>query len=143
MAGIVNGLLVIVLTRPLIALSRRWSAMVNMALAAICYGIGFGAYALVDTWPAILLLVVVWTLGEIIGITYMATLIAQGAPVSRQGFLFSLIPVIQAAARVLCVTLAVPMLDSLGFSVTWAAFGCVGVIFGMTCLFLRRARLDH
>lgn len=142
-AGIVNGLLVIVLTRPLIALSRRWSAMVNMALAAICYGIGFGAYALVDTWPAILLLVVVWTLGEIIGITYMATLIAQRAPVSRQGFLFSLIPVIQAAARVLCVTLAVPMLDSRGFSVTWAAFGCVGVIFGMTCLFLRRARLDH
>lgn len=142
-AGIVNGLLVIVLTRPLIALSRRCSAMANMALAAICYGIGFGAYALLETWPAILLMVVVWTLGEIIGITYMATLIAQRAPRLQQGFLFSLIPVIQAAARVLCVTLAVPMLDGLGFSVTWASFGCAGVIFGVACLFLQRARLDQ
>lgn len=140
-AGIVNGLLVIVLTRPLITLTRRWSATANLALAAICYGIGFGTYALIDAWPAILLLVVIWTLGEIIGITYMAALIAQRAPTSRQGMLFSLIPVLQAAARVLCVTLAVPMLGSLGFSSTWAVFGCVGVIFGMTCLLLTRSNL--
>jgi MFS family permease len=138
-AGIVNGLLVIVLTRPLIALTRQWSAIANLAIAAICYGIGFGAYAWVDTWLAIMLLVVVWTVSEIISVTYMATLIAQKAPVSRQGALFSLIPVIQAAARVLCVSLAVPMLDGLGFSATWAVFGCIGVIFGMICLLLGRA----
>jgi len=140
-AGIVNGLLVIVLTRPLIALTRRWSATANLALASICYGIGFGTYALIDTWPAILLLVVIWTLSEIIGITYMAALIAQRAPKSRQGLLFSLIPVLQAAARVLCVTLAVPMLERLGFSSTWAVFGCAGVIFGVICLLLTRSKL--
>ncbi|MEG0861718.1 MAG: MFS transporter [Pseudomonas sp.] len=140
MAGIVNGLLVIALTRPLIALTRRWSAMSNLALAAICYGIGFGAYAFVDTWLAILLLVAIWTLSEIIGITYMAALIARYAPKSRQGLLFSLIPVVQAGAKVLCVAMAVPMLDSLGFNATWAVFGSAGVVFGVTCLLLGRGR---
>jgi len=139
-AGIVNGLLVIVLTRPLISLTRRWGALSNLAMAAICYGIGFGAHAFVQGWLAILLLVAIWTLGEIIGITYMATLIAQCAPTSRQGLLFSLIPVVQAGARVLCVAVAVPMLDRLGFSVTWAVFGGAGVFFGLICLLLSRGR---
>ncbi|MNG23543.1 hypothetical protein D3C84_1081610 [compost metagenome] len=82
----------------------------------------------------------IWTLSEIIGITYMAALIARYAPKSRQGLLFSLIPVVQAGAKVLCVAIAVPMLDSLGFNATWAVFGSTGVVFGVTCLLLGRGR---
>ncbi|WP_244216130.1 MFS transporter [Pseudomonas reidholzensis] len=137
-AGIVNGLLVIVLTRPLIALTRRWSPMDNLALAALSYGIGFGAYAFVDGWLPILLFVGIWTLGEILGTTYMATLIAQRAPAARQGMLFSLIPVLQAGARVLCVGIAVPMLAGLGYNGAWAVFGIGGVLFGGICLLLHR-----
>ncbi|NWB93591.1 MFS transporter [Pseudomonas agarici] len=72
--GLVNALLVILITQPLIALTSRFSTLTNLAMASIFYGIGFGAYAFFEHAALILSFVFFWTMGEILGITHITAL---------------------------------------------------------------------
>lgn len=132
--GIVNALLVIALTQPLIALTSRFGALSNLSLAAIFYGIGFGAYAFFEQTGLILLFVFFWTLGEILGITYITALISQKTTLRTQASLFSLIPILLAGARIVSVGLGATLITGVGFKLSWSLYGAIGILFGVGCL---------
>jgi hypothetical protein len=132
--GIVNALLVITLTQPLIALTSRFGPLSNLSLAAIFYGIGFGAYAFFEQTALILLFVFFWTLGEILGITYITALISQKTTLQAQASLFSLIPILLAGARIVSVGLGASLITGVGFKLSWSLYGAIGILFGVSCL---------
>jgi hypothetical protein len=140
--GIVNALLVVVVTQPLIALTSRFGALTNLSLAAVFYGIGFGAYAFFEQTALILSFVFFWTLGEILGVTYITALIAQKTTLQTQASLFSLIPVVLALARMVSVGIGASLIAGIGFQLSWSLYGLVGLLFGGVCLLLagRRGR---
>ncbi|MVW89192.1 MFS transporter [Pseudomonas sp. PB101] len=132
--GIVNALLVILLTQPLIALTSRFGALTNLSMAAVFYGIGFGAYAFFEQMILILSFVFFWTLGEILGITYITALISQKTTLQTQASLFSLIPTVLAGARMVSVGLGASLIAGVGFQLSWSLYGLVGILFGGGCL---------
>ncbi|WMW03833.1 MFS transporter [Pseudomonas entomophila] len=137
--GLVNALLVVLLTQPLIALTARFGALTNLALAALCYGIGFGAYALFEQTALILSFTLFWTMGEILGITHITALISQEAPLQTQARLFSLIPILLATARMVSVGLGASLIASVGFTLSWSLYGVLGVLFaGASLWWFRR-----
>ncbi|VVO44983.1 MFS transporter [Pseudomonas fluorescens] len=132
--GIVNASLVILLTQPLIALTSRFGALTNLSLAAVFYGIGFGAYAFFEHTVLILAFVFFWTLGEILGITYITALISQKTTLQTQAGLFSLIPIVLAGARIVSVGLGASLITGVGFQLSWSLYGLLGILFGGGCL---------
>ncbi|WP_256579299.1 MFS transporter [Pseudomonas sp. B26(2017)] len=134
--GIVNALLVVVVTQPLIALTSRFGALTNLSLAAVFYGIGFGAYAFFEQTALILSFVFLWTLGEILGVTYITALIAQKTTLQTQASLFSIIPVVLALARMVSVGIGASLIAGIGFQLSWSVYGLVGILFGSACLLL-------
>lgn len=136
--GIVNALLVIILTRSLIVLSSRFNPIANLSFAAVFYGVGFGAYAVFEHTALILSFVLFWTLGEILGITYITALISQKAPLRLQAKLFSLIPVLQAGARIVSVGMAAHLISAFGFRLSWSVYGAMGILFAGISLFVYR-----
>lgn len=132
--GIVNALLVILLTQPMIALTSRFGPLTNLSMAAVFYGIGFGAYAFFEQIFLILSFVFFWTLGEIIGITYITALISQKTTLQTQARLFSLIPIVLAGARMVSVGLGAFLISGVGFQLSWSLYGLVGILFGGGCL---------
>lgn len=143
--GIVNALLVILLTQPLIALTSRFGALANLAAALILYGIGFGAYAFFEQTALILLFVFFWTMGEILGITHVTALISQKTSLQTQASLFSLIPILLAVARMVSVGLGASLIAGVGFALSWSLYGLLGLLFGGVCvlLFSRGATTSH
>jgi MFS family permease len=138
--GIVNALLVVLLTQPLIALTSRFGALTNLSLAAVFYGIGFGAYAFFEQTILILSFVFFWTLGEILGVTYVTALIAQKTTLQTQASLFSLIPILLAGARMVSVGIGASLITGVGFQLSWSIYGLLGVLFGGGCLLLAARR---
>ncbi|MBV4551297.1 MFS transporter [Pseudomonas sp. SWRI102] len=128
--GIVNALLVILLTQPLIALTSRLGPLTNFALAAIFYSIGFGAYAIFEHTVLILLFVFFWTLGEILSVTYITALISQKVSLTSQAALFSFVPVVLAGARIVSVGLGASLIAGVGFKLSWAFYGGLGIVLG-------------
>ncbi|VVN04297.1 hypothetical protein PS645_03453 [Pseudomonas fluorescens] len=132
--GIVNAFLVILLTQPLIALTSRFGALSNLSLAAICYGVGFGAYAFFEQTVLILAFVFFWTLGEILSITYISALISEKTTLQTQASLFSLIPTVLAGARMVSVGVGASLIAGVGFQLSWSLYGLVAILFGGSCL---------
>ena len=143
--GIVNALLVILLTQPMIALTSRFGALTNLSMAAAFYGIGFGAYAFFEQTALILSFVLFWTLGEILGITYVTALISQTTTLQTQAGLFSLIPIVQGGARMVSVGLGASLISGIGFQLSWSLYGLLGILFGGGCLLVavRTAGASH
>ncbi|MDH0303307.1 MULTISPECIES: MFS transporter [unclassified Pseudomonas] len=136
--GIVNALLVILITQPLIALTSRFGTLANLAAAGVFYGIGFGAYAFFEQTALILSFVLFWTMGEILGITHITALISQKTSLQNQASLFSLIPVLLALARMVSVGVGASLISRLGFTSSWSLYGLLGLLLGGICWLLGR-----
>ncbi|MNI85069.1 hypothetical protein D3C73_1420280 [compost metagenome] len=82
----------------------------------------------------ILSFVFFWTLGEILGITYITALISQKTTLQTQASLFSLIPTVLAGARMVSVGLGASLISGVGFQLSWSLYGLLGLLFGGGCL---------
>lgn len=132
--GLINALLVILFTQPLIALTSRLSTITNLAMASMFYGIGFGAYAFFEHTALILSFVFFWTMGEILGITHITALISQKTSLQAQASLFSLIPILLSVARMVSVGFGASLISSVGFALSWGLYGLFGLALGGACL---------
>lgn len=99
-------------------------------MASIFYGIGFGAYAFFEHTALILSFVLFWTMGEVLGITYITALISQKTSLQAQATLFSLIPILLAVARMVSVGLGASLISAVGFTLSWSFYGLFGLALG-------------
>ena len=81
-----NGLAVVILSVPVSALVSRLPRSFVLAGATLLLGIGFGSTALVSTLPLYALTVIIWTLGEIIAVPLMQSIVADLSPAHLRGF---------------------------------------------------------
>ena len=94
-----NAVIVVVLTVPLIRLTRCLRPVANVAIHAVLYGLGFGLLALFQSPPAFYLSVLIWTSGEILGATNIEVYTANHTPASHRGRFTSILPLISGTGR--------------------------------------------
>lgn len=93
----VNGLIVILFTTIITRLTRKFSAIQNVAFAGIFYGFGYGMLYFIRTYSMFLLSTVIWTIGEILQSTNSGAYIADHTPMSHRGRFNAVIPLITGA----------------------------------------------
>jgi MFS family permease len=76
-----NGLLIIVIELWVTTITRRWPALIALAVGLVLSGIGFGAIGLAGSVPALAMTVVIWTFGEMVyspvGSAYVADIASR------------------------------------------------------------------
>jgi MFS family permease len=81
----VNTVLIIFIEVPLNDAMRNWDDRKSLALGALLCGIGFGLMAFTNTIPPIVLLIVIWTFGEMIFFPSSGEYVAKIAPEKQRG----------------------------------------------------------
>ncbi|MCE0915667.1 hypothetical protein [Pseudomonas sp. NMI760_13] len=84
-------------------------------------------------------------MGEILGVTQITALISQETSLQTQARLFSLIPILLAAARMVSVGLGASLIAGVGFTLSWSLYGTLGLLFAGACLlwFSRKDAAAH
>ncbi|WP_224363834.1 MDR family MFS transporter [Hyalangium versicolor] len=139
----VNGVL-IVLAQPFISrlvARRRRSAV--LAAGAIFTGVGFGLHALSTTVPLAMFAVSIWTLGEILGATMSASVVADLAPVHLRGSYQGAFSMSWGLASCLSPMVGSWVLSRFGGATLWGACLLVGLLAGVWHLAAAGARRRH
>lgn len=95
----VNAALVVALTPLVVLLSRRKPPLFNMIIAALCYTVGFGAYAWARQLWLIYALAVLWSLGEVYCFANASVFMAGHAPATHRARYQSVYEALNAAGR--------------------------------------------
>ena len=92
-----NGITVIMLTTVITQITRKFSAIQNVAIAGIFYAVGFGMMFFIKVLPMFIIATVIWTIGEILQSTNTGVYIANHTPMSHRGRFNAVIPLIMGA----------------------------------------------
>jgi MFS family permease len=92
-----NGITVILLTTIITKLTRKLSAIQNIALAGVFYGFGFGMMYFISSYQMFIVSTIIWTIGEILHTTNSGVYIANHTPMSHRGRFNAVIPLITGA----------------------------------------------
>lgn len=126
--GIVNAAVVLLLTKYVVKITSAIDPIMNMGIAALFYGIGFGFHYFFSSSYSVFALVALWSIGEILGATYMSVFVSKNAPGRYRAKLFSLIPVVLTLGRILSISTTTGLASIYGINLGWVlAFG-VGVL---------------
>jgi MFS family permease len=80
-----NGLIIVFLELPLTTVTQRLAPRPVIAVGMLLVGAGFGLTALAHTYPLLVVTVLIWTLGEIIGAPVSSAYVANIAPAHLRG----------------------------------------------------------
>ncbi len=80
-----NGLLIIFFELPIVSVTQRLRPRPVMAVGLALLGVGFGLTGLAGTLPALALVVITWTLGEISFMPVAGAYVADVAPAHLRG----------------------------------------------------------
>jgi|Tabmets5t2r1_1033131.scaffolds.fasta_scaffold10722_1 MFS family permease len=80
-----NGLAIILLELPLVAITRRYPYRPVIALGSVLVGLGFALNAYANDLPELALTVLIWTLGEIVYAPVASAYVADIAPEHLRG----------------------------------------------------------
>lgn len=89
-----NGITIIIITTFIIKITMKIPPVINIALAAIFYAVGFGMLGFVNSFPLYILSAVLYTIGEILEATNAGVYIANHSPMNHRGRFNAIIPLI-------------------------------------------------
>jgi MFS family permease len=120
-----NGVIVVLAELPVIAWAQRHQRLRMVALGQLLIGIGFASLVVADTLPLLVVMVAIWTLGEITGSSASLSIAADRAPEHARGRYQSAL----GSAWSLAFMLG-PVLGTLGYSkdpdALWWTCGVLG-----------------
>jgi MFS family permease len=121
-----NGVLVVLFELPISAWTQHRNRTPMMALGALLVGLGFAELSFVKAVPGLLLMVVIWTLGEIIESPATSAFVADRAPAHARGRYQGALGMMYASAAV-----AGPLIGTSIYHVSptalWIVCGLAGV----------------
>lgn len=129
---LVNTLLIVLLQVPIINLLSRINGILSSGLGALLIGCGIGFTYFGSGYLSLILLCIVWTLGEILFFSTLQTLIYEKAVPEQKGRYMGIAQMIAALANIIG-----PVTGSwlYGFADTqFLWFGCI--LFGVVTLFI-------
>jgi MFS family permease len=80
-----NGLLIVLFELPVIAWTQRRNKFSMIALGELLIGLGFCSLLIAEQIPALVAMVVIWSLGEMVESPVASTIAADRAPVHARG----------------------------------------------------------
>jgi MFS family permease len=132
-----NGVIVVLIELPVIAWTQRHGRLSMVALGQLLIGLGFASLLFADTIPLLVVMVVVWTLGEICGSSAATAIAADRAPEHARGRFQSALGAAWSVAFMLG-----PVLGTLVYgrsrAALWWACGGLGVVSSALALTARR-----
>ncbi len=115
----INAVTVVALTVFITASTKRFHPLVNATLGGICYAIGFGMIALIDSYPLFILSTVVWTIGEILMMTNFGVYIANHTPSNFRARFNAVNSLTHAVGAALGTALMGKYIEMLGLNPLW------------------------
>lgn len=136
-----NGVAVVLLTSAVIVATGKLRPITNIALASIFYAAGFGLYAVTRQFPLLVLLVFVWTTGEILISTSSGVYIAERAPITHRARFQSLYELAQGLGKGVAPAIMGYYLEEHTISEGWVLIAVISLATGAVLLGL--SRLDR
>jgi len=127
----VNTVLIIFIEVPLNDSMRNWDDRKSLALGALLCGIGFGLMAFTNTIPPIVLLIVIWTFGEMIFFPSSGEYVAKIAPEKQRGEYMGYFQMSFSFAFMVGPWLGAEVLEQFGSFYLWLGcfmFGLISVV---------------
>lgn len=132
-----NGVIVVVAELPVIAWVQRHERLEMIALGQLLIGLGFASLLFADTFPLLIGMIAVFTLGEICSLSAAQAIAADRAPAHAQGRYQSALGSTRGIGF-----LAGPLIGTLVYStspqILWWACGGLGVLAAGLALLARR-----
>lgn len=128
-----NGVLVVLFELPISAWTQHRQRTHMIALGAVLVGLGFAELSFIKAVPGLLLMVVIWTLGEIIESPATSAFVADRAPAHARGRYQGALGMMYASAAVVGPLVGTSMYH---FSPTALWIGCGVAGFGSAALAL-------
>ncbi len=122
-----NGCLVILLSTPIMALTKKWKPVNAVALAGLLFGAGFGMVAFSHSVLFVYVSTLIWTLGEIFNATNEGSYMANHTPISHRGRFQAVLPFIQGMGFTLSPPVAGKLISWRGLDWVWGLVGVVSV----------------
>jgi len=114
-----NALLVIVFTTPVVALTKRYKPIVNVAFAGVMYALGFGMLAFARMPWIFYASTFLWTMGEIVHATNESVYVSNHTPMSHRGRFNAVLPLISGLGFSISTPIAGRIADKAGIPVVW------------------------
>lgn len=133
-----NPVLIVLFEMVLIHWTERFDRFRVLALGAMLLAGGFGLTPLGSTALFICFTVVVWTVGEMLTLPILNSIVAERSPAGGRGRYMGLFTMSFALGLVIAPLAGMTVLDRFGSTALWACAGLVGPIAAVTVLLLRR-----
>jgi len=134
----VNTVLIIFIEVPLNDAMRNWDDRKSLALGALLCGVGFGMMAFTNSIVTIVLLIVVWTFGEMIFFPSSGEFVAKIAPEKQRGEYMGYFQMSFSFAFMVGPWLGAEALEQLGSFYLWLGSLAFGLISAVLMLRLKK-----
>jgi MFS family permease len=128
-----NGVLIILLELPLTTQTRRWPQRATIAAGYLLIGFGFMLNAWATQLPMLTLVIVIFTIGEMIAMPLASALIVDGVPAEMRGRYMGVYGLVWAIALTIGPSNGVRLHGGSPI-LLWGACGVLGVIAAATVL---------
>ena len=133
-----NGVVVVLLTPLIVMVGRRLTPLSNITISGLLYTIGFSLFAFATTEPVFLLLVSVYTIGEIVNATNQGYWIANNTPISHRGRFSAILPIIMGTGHAIAPVIGGAIIQYTDLSVLWLTTGLAALAGTVGIAILRR-----
>lgn len=114
-----NGITIIVITTLIIKLTMKVPPILNVALAAVFYAVGFGMLGFVRSFPLFIFSAVLYTIGEILEATNSGVYIANHSPMNHRGRFNAVVPLISSVGAAMGPFIFGRIIDFYGIRQLW------------------------
>jgi MFS family permease len=124
----INAVTVLILTPFVVQLSSSYRPAANLGFASVLMALGFGVlYWLYDVW-LILLTTTIWTVGEILMVTYSNVFTAKHTPMSHRGRFYGIITFVQRSGDMVGPWISGMLVASWGIRFIWPVTAGVALV---------------
>lgn len=132
-----TGVVVLLFTIPATRLTINFNPIINMALAALFYGVGFGMLGYINLFELYFAAALIFTLGEILDVTNSGVYVANNSPITHRGRFNSVVSLIANAGAAFGPFIWGNFMDSFGLQNLWIMCFGLGLFSCVLMLFLR------
>lgn len=136
-----NAIVVLTMTIPLTALTKKFKSILNVSLAGILYAMGFGMIYFINAHWLFILSTILWTMGEILTVTNTSTYIANHSPITHRGRFNSIINIISGTGYATGPLLMGIYIKSYGVRMVWPFIFFLSLVGALLLFILYRIEL--
>lgn len=132
----VNALVVIFCTTPLISMTGKIKPVLNVAVSAGLFTLGFGLLYFIHSVWLFIISTIIWTLGEILQATNTNVYIANHTPISHRGRFNSILPIIIGTGFAIGPPLMGQYIEMTAIRAVWPLTAGISLFGAMALVFL-------